>query len=136
MEFLQNNWPLVLVFLVSGGMLLWPIVQQRSLGVRQIGAQQATMLINRNRPVVLDVRETREYEAGHLPNAVHIPLSQLGSRGQELSGMAGRPVLVYCARGQRTLHASRVLARLGFKEIYGLAGGVRAWVDAHLPLEK
>ena len=136
MDFLLQNWTVVLVFIVSGAMLAWPAVQQRSLGVKQLGPQQATMLINRNKPVVLDIREPKDADGGRLPNAIHIPLSELSKRAPELRTMSARPVLVYCSRGQRTLSASRLLSKLGFKEIYGLAGGVRAWTEAHLPLEK
>ncbi|MEP6656957.1 MAG: rhodanese-like domain-containing protein [Betaproteobacteria bacterium] len=136
MSFLQNNWMLVLVFLASGAMLLWPLVQQRISSLEELGTLQATRLINDRDPVILDVREPKEFEGGRLRNAVHIPLSQLDARGQELAPLTARTVIVYCARGNRTALAARVLTKLGFKEVFGLRGGMAAWRQAGLPVAK
>lgn len=136
MEFLQKNWPLVLVFVVSGAMLLWPLVKRQLSGAKEIGTFEATRLINTEHPLVLDVRETQEYEGGHLPDAVHIPLSQLAGRGSDLAKYASRPVIVYCERGVRSGAAASTLARLGFARVLGLRGGIQAWKEAGLPISK
>jgi rhodanese-related sulfurtransferase len=104
--------------------------------VKAVGTQNAIQLINRQNAVLLDVREAKEFEGGHLPNAVHIPLSELSSRGTELAKLTGRPVIAYCERGQRSAGAGGALAKLGFAEVYQLAGGFRAWKDAGLPVAK
>lgn len=135
-QFVVNNWMLIAVAVVSGAMLVWPLVQRRFSSVRDIGVQGATQLINRSDPVILDVRETQEYEGGRLPQAVHIPLSQLSSRGQELAKFAGRPLITYCERGNRSRAACSTLAKLGFSEVFVLHGGLRAWAEAGMPLEK
>ena len=67
---------------------------------------------------------------------VHIPLSQLDSRGTELAKQTARPVVAYCESGQRSRSAGGSLAKLGFADIYHLTGGFRAWKDAGLPVEK
>ena len=85
---------------VSGAMLVWPIVQRRLSPVRDIGNLEATRLINSANALLVDVRETKEFEGGRLPKAVHIPLSQLDSRGDELARHAGRPVVAYCMTRQ------------------------------------
>jgi rhodanese-related sulfurtransferase len=136
LQFLQNNWPLVLVMLVSGAMLVWPLINSPLSAMREIGAVQATQLINRKDALILDLREAKEYEGGRVPNAMHIPLSQLSSRGQELGKFTARPLIAYAGRGTRSQSAAGTLAKLGFKEIYALRGGLRAWVDAGLPVEK
>jgi len=136
LQFVVNNWMLVLVAVVSGGMLVWPLIQRRFSPVREIGVQGATQLINRSDALILDLRETQEYEGGRLPRAVHIPLSQLSSRGQELVKFVGRPLIAYCERGNRSRAAASALAKLGFSEIFVLHGGLRAWADAGMPLEK
>jgi len=135
-QFVVNNWMLVLVAAVSGAMLLWPLIQRRLSPVREIGVQGATQLINRNDALILDLREMQEYEVGRLPRAVHIPLSQLSARGQELVRFAGRPLIAYCERGNRSRTAAAALTKLGFSEIFVLHGGLRAWADAGMPLEK
>ena len=72
-------------------MLLWPLVQRRLSPVKEIGTLNVTHLINHQNAVLLDVRETKEFEGGKLPNAVHIPLSQLERPLGELAKMtAGR----------------------------------------------
>jgi rhodanese-related sulfurtransferase len=136
MTFIQNNWMLILVMIVSGAMLLWPMIQRRTSGVKDAGNLVVTQLVNRQNAVLLDVRETNEYEGGHLPNAIHIPLSQLASRGSELAKLTERPIVAYCARGNRSRMAASALAKLGFKDIYNLDGGIRAWKDAGLPVER
>ena len=136
LTFLENNWPLVLVAVVSGAMLIWPAIQHLLGPTREVGAMQATQLINRQNALMLDVRETQEYEGGRVPNAVHLPLSQLAGRGQELKKFTSRPVIAYCDRGSRSRSAASKLAKLGFSEIYTLRGGLRAWSEAGLPVEK
>jgi len=136
MAFIVNNWMLELIIVLSGGMLLWPLIQGRFSNVKEVGTQNAIQLINRQNAVLLDVREAKEFAGGHLPNALHIPLSELGSRGTELAKLTARPVITYCDRGQRSRGAGGALTKLGFAEIYQLTGGFRAWKDAGLPVEK
>ena len=136
MSFVQNNWLLILVLIMSGAMLLWPLVQRRMSPVKEIGNLEATRLINSSNAVLVDVRETKEFEGGRLPKAVHIPLSQLDSRGSELARFVGKPVVAYCMTGNRSRMAGKALERVGFKDIYHLHGGYRAWKDAGLPVEK
>jgi rhodanese-related sulfurtransferase len=136
MSFIQSNWMLILVLILSGAMLVWPLIQRRLSSAKDIGNLEVTRLINTANAVLLDVRETQEFEGGRLPNAVHIPLSQLDSRGSELARSSGRPVVAYCMSGNRSRMASKALARVGFKDIYNLRGGYRAWKDAGLPVEK
>jgi rhodanese-related sulfurtransferase len=135
MAFVEKNWLLVLTFVASGLMLLWPLVSRRLSPVKEIGTADTTRLINRENAVLLDVREASELASGKLPNAVHIPLSQLKDRVGELAKYAARPVVVYCARGQRSRGAAATLAKGGFAAIYQLQGGINAWKSAGLPVE-
>ena len=86
--------------------------------------------------VILDLREPNEFAAGRLPNALHIPSAQLATRGQELAKFIGRPIIAYCDRGNRSRTAASALGKLGFTEVFTLHGGVRAWAEAGMPLEK
>jgi rhodanese-related sulfurtransferase len=135
-KFVAANWPLVLVFVISGALLLWPLVQRRLAPARDITTLAATRLLNKENPVVLDVREAGEFAGGRLPNAIHIPLSQLKDRGGEIAKHVARPVIVYCDRGARGGAAVAALTRLGFTHVQSLRGGFRAWKDAGLPLAK
>jgi rhodanese-related sulfurtransferase len=136
MSFVQNNLLLILVLIVSGAMLVWPIIQRFIMPSNDIGTLEATRLINSSNAVLVDVRETKEYEGGRLPNAVHIPLSQLEGRAAELARYTGKPVVAYSMNGERSGLVNKALVRLGFADVYNLKGGFRAWKDAGLPVEK
>src|SRR4051794_8339065 len=133
--FINNNWPQILVFVISGGMLLWQLVGRRLSPTREIGTLQATRLINSEDALLLDLRETKDYEGGRLPNATHIPMSQLATRGSELAKYKSRPVIAYCDRGLKSRGARAVLNKLGFEKVYVLEGGMRAWRSAGLPVD-
>ncbi len=75
--------------------------------------------------ILLDVRQPKEYERVHLPGAVLIPIAQLSTRLHELDG--DKPIIVYCASGNRSSAAARLLYGAGFKEVYSLGGGIKAW---------
>jgi rhodanese-related sulfurtransferase len=134
-QFVQANWMLILIFLMSGAMLIWPLIQRQRRGMTEIGTKQATRLINSERAAALDVRETREFLDGKVPGAIHIPLSQLKDRVGELARHKERPNITYDPRGLRSRGAGAVLHREGFTQLYNLTGGHKAWKDAGLPLE-
>lgn len=136
MDFVTHNWMLILVAFASGAMLVWPLVQRRFSPMKEIGTLNVTHLINNQNALLLDVRETSEYEGGRLPNALHVPLSQLAARAAELARHTSRPVIAYCERGNRSRMAGAALGKIGFTDVYHLNGGFRAWKDAGLPVEK
>lgn len=136
MRFVLDNWMLIAVMFASGAMLVWPLVQRRTSPMKEAGTLAVTHLINTRDALLLDVRETREYEGGRIPNAIHIPLSQMAGRAKELEKHNRRPVVAYCARGNRSRSAAAALQSAGFAELYNLSGGIQAWKDAGLPVEK
>ena len=136
MAFVQENWLLILVAVASGGMLVWPLIQRQLSPMKGIGTTDVTRLINSRDAIPLDVREPKEFEGGRLPNALHVPLSQLELRKAELAKHAGKPVIAYCESGTRSRAAGAALAKAGLTEVYNLNGGFRAWRDAGLPVEK
>jgi rhodanese-related sulfurtransferase len=81
---------------------------------------------------LVDVRAEHEWKAGRIEGAVHLPLAELSGRAGELD--RGRPVVVYCRGGNRCRMAAEALASAGF-DAAPLAGGIRAWAEAGLPLE-
>jgi rhodanese-related sulfurtransferase len=130
MEFVQQNIMWVLAAAVSGGMLLFSFLRPGGKGV---SVTEATLLINREDAVVVDVRETSEWSTGHIPNARHIALGQLNQRIGELEKVKSKPVIVCCASGNRSSSACGTLRKAGFERVFNLSGGIRAWSDAGLP---
>ncbi len=134
MEFIQQNLMWVGLAAVSGGMLLWQAFS--GPGGSNISVSAATLLINRQDALVVDVRETAEWSAGHIPNARHIALGHLDKHLSEIEKFKDKPVILVCASGNRSGSGCGVLKKAGFRQVFNLAGGIRAWSDAGLPMTK
>ncbi len=135
-EFLSQNLVLVALFLVSGTMLLFPSISKLFGGGKEIGTLAATRLMNDGHALVLDVRDNSEFAAGRIPKSKNIPLADLEKRIEEIAKFKQKPVILACKTGNRSTAALRVLKQQGFTEIYQLQGGVTAWQQASLPVEK
>ena len=136
-EFISDNLALVALFLASGLMLVWPEIQKLiGAGGAQLGTLEATRLMNQGSTLVLDVRDGEEYAAGHLPRARHIPVRELSKRVDEIAKFKNKAVLVTCKSGTRAGAACRFLKQAGFANVYQLKGGLAAWQQASLPIEK
>ncbi len=134
-EFVRNNLLLFAVALVSGGMLLWPLVR-RTTGGPWLSPTQATQLINREDALVVDVREPNEFAAGHVLGAKNLPLARLDASGADLGKRKERPLIVCCDGGERSAKALAALKKQGFTRVANLSGGIAAWQQAGLPVEK
>ena len=98
----------------------------------ELTAAEVAARAGEDQPLVLDVREDWEWEAGHIAESVHIPLGELGSRIGELPG--DRPIVVVCRSGSRSQMVADAMAEAGW-DTANLAGGLLAWHAAGLPLE-
>ena len=136
MDFVQNNIWMIIVAILAVYMLVWPPISRQLSGIKEIGTIEAIQLINHKDAVIIDVREDSEYNSGHVPHSRHIPLGSLGKRHIELERYKNRPLVVVCRSGARSGSACGMLKKFGFEEVYNLAGGVGAWQQANLPLEK
>ena len=136
-EFIMNNLALVMLFLASGVMLFWPEISRLSGGgAAQLGTLEVTRLMNQGGTLILDIREGEDFATGHLPRARHIPLSQLSNRVDEIGKYKEKPVIVTCRNGAKAGAAARLLKQAGFVSVYGLRGGIDAWQQASLPVER
>ncbi len=134
MEFINQNILLIGIVVVSGLGLLWPLLF-RPVG-KAVNPGEATLLINREEAAVLDVREPAEFAAGHIPEALNIPVAKLDERLGELEKYREKPLIVCCAAGMRSNKACAELKKQGFAHLNNLSGGVDAWVAAGYPLKK
>ncbi|MRW91011.1 rhodanese-like domain-containing protein [Duganella sp. FT80W] len=133
MKFFIDNILLIAIVLISGGALLWPALTQRG---KRGTPQDITMLINRGKTTILDVRDAKEYAEGHLADAKNIPLAELDTRIGELDKFKSRSLIVVCKSGARASSAAAKLAKAGFADVINLDGGIAAWQKAGLPLAK
>lgn len=134
MSFFIENWYLFVAALASGALLFWPMLKQGG-GADSVSAADAVQLINRERAVLVDVREPDEYAAGHVVNSKSVPLAALEA-SRDLPKNKALPLVVVCATGARASRAVPVLKKLGFANVHALNGGLTAWRAANLPVEK
>ncbi|MDB5826595.1 MAG: sulfurtransferase [Variovorax sp.] len=134
MKFIIDNWVLILIALSSGAMLAWPLIRGGTGG--SLTAQGAVQLINRERAVVVDVREPDEFAAGHVTNSRNVPLDQLETKLPATVKNKSLPVLLMCATGARAGRALAIAKKLGYEQAQVIGGGLKGWKDANLPVEK
>jgi rhodanese-related sulfurtransferase len=134
-KFFIDNWFLFLAAVVSGGLLLWPMLNRGAGGSSKVSTAEAVRLINRERAVLIDVSEPAEYAAGHAVGAKSIPLAGLDA-SNALPKNKSLPLVVLCATGARSARAVATLHKLGFEKACAVAGGLAAWREANLPVEK
>jgi rhodanese-related sulfurtransferase len=86
-------------------------------------------------PAIVDVRSAREYRAGHVPGAMHLPFWQVGRQWHKLAPVRELPVVVYCGHGPRAYIAGAGLRRRGFRNVVYLAGHMKKWREMNFPVE-
>jgi rhodanese-related sulfurtransferase len=134
MDFVINNWMLIAVAAASGAMLLWPVVQGGAAG--GLTPAGAVLLINREKAIVIDVSEADEYAAGHVVGARNVPLGEFEQRLPDVVRNKALPLVLVDATGGRSGRAQATAKKLGYDKAQALAGGLKAWKDANLPVEK
>ncbi len=135
MKFLIDNWMLIGLALASGGMLLWPLISSGMMA-GSLSAGGAVQLINREKAVVIDVSESEEFATGHVGGAKNIPFGQLEERLPASVKNKALPLILVCPTGARANRALAVAKKLGYEQAQCLAGGLKSWKEANLPLEK
>lgn len=135
LKFLTENLILISIAFVSGAMLLWPLLRQGPGGA-SVTTLEAIQLINRQDALVLDVRSVEEYQKGHILNSRNVPLSQLDARVTDFEKYKAKPIILACESGNRSGSAAAVLRKRGFEQVFNLSGGLGAWQQAGLPVDK
>ena len=136
MKFFLDTWYLFLAAAVSGGLLFWQSFGKGvGTGGVKVSTADAVQLINRERAVLIDVSEPAEYAAGHVAGSRSVPLSNLQA-SNDLPKNKTLPLVVVCPNGSRAVRAVATLKSLGFENTRVLAGGLAAWREANLPVEK
>ena len=135
MEFLQHNWYWATLAGISGSFLMLDLVRGQN-DKTQLSPVEATLLINREDALVIDIRNQGEYAQGHIPNARHIPLGDLERRKGELDKMKALPIIVCCASGTRSKSAIDTLSKAGFEKLFNVRGGIFEWEKAGYPVSR
>ena len=136
MQFIINNWYLILGVVVVLAMLVWGPLTQLLHGVQHVTTAEAIRLLNHEKGLLVDVREPDEYRGGHIPNALNLPLSGLASGLKQIAKHKARPLIICCRTSQRSARAAVALRKNGFDSVQVLAGGITAWQRENLPVAK
>lgn len=136
MQFVANNWFLFLALFAVLFMLVWGPLRQIMYGIHTVSTAEAVRLVNHEQGVIVDVREVEEFRGGHIPKAVNVPLSSLGSKLAQLEKYKSRPVVVCCRTSQRSMAAALKLRKNQFANVQVLARGMMGWQGDNLPVEK
>jgi len=103
---------------------------------QNIESKEAYELIQNQNPLILDVRTPGEYVSGHIKDAVLIPVQVLATEYIKIIDHREKPIFLYCRSGNRSVTASTILIKNGFKKLYNLKGGINDWVKKGYPIEK
>ncbi|MBN3726790.1 rhodanese-like domain-containing protein [Burkholderia sp. Ac-20379] len=127
------NLALIAILLVSGGLLVFPTLRRGSGG---LSSAEATQLINRRNAIVIDLRPSADYAAGHLPAARSVQYAELSAKLGQVAKNKSAPLLLVCQNGQQSNKAAKVAREAGYGEVHVLQGGVAEWQKAGMPVVK
>ena len=130
MNFIWDNIFLVGVVVYCITALLWPKIRRGS----RITHTAAVEMINKGKAAIIDLRDPKEYKAGHLLNAIHMPYESLEERLPRIEKLKSQPVIVVCENGKHSRTASALLRKSGFTRVYSMDGGMTKWKENGLPL--
>ena len=134
MKFIIDNWMLLCVALVSGLLLVTPVLQ----GVMDLGLSPSLVvqMMNKERALVLDVRSYPEFSEEHIVGAQHLVLLELEAKLTQTQKNKQLPLIMVCASGSRAQKAVSIAKKLGYEQVHSLSGGLKAWKEASLPTQK
>jgi len=133
-KFILDNWMLIAVALSAGGMLLWPMMGRGGPGA--LTPEGVVQLMNREKAVVVDICEPAEFAAGHVVGAKNIPLGQLEEKLPLTVKNKATVLVLVCKSGARSSRAVATAKKLGYEQTQSLSGGMAAWRNANLPIDK
>jgi len=123
---------LIAMALASGLALLFPTLNKG----QGLSPQDMVQLMNREKAIVIDVCEPDEFARGHVIGSKNLPLGQLEDKLAQLVKSKSAQVVMVCQVGARSARAAATARKLGFENVKSLAGGLKAWQAASMPVEK
>lgn len=132
-EFLVNHYILVGIFIA---LTVAFVINEGRLGGTTVAPSELVQLINHENAVVLDIRDGKEFKAGHIVDSLNIPFASVDSRIKELERYKTGPLVIVCKVGQHSGGVGRKLRALGFENVRRLSGGITEWRSSNLPLVK
>ncbi len=135
LEFASNHVWLVGAFFVILSALAWNLIADPARKFN-IDPVDATLKLNHEDALILDIRSMKEFSDGHILHAENIPLNSLAQQLQKLEKYKNRPIIAVCRSGSRSAVACSTLRKAGFEQVYNLRGGMLAWEAAGQPVKR
>lgn len=129
-NFIWDNIFLIGVVLYCIIALLWPKIRRGS----RITHTMATQMINKGKTTIIDIRGQKEFRAGHLLNAIHVPFESLEERIPRLEKLKSQSVIIVCEDGKQSRTAADTLRKSGFTQVFSLDGGIQGWKTNGMPV--
>ena len=136
LEFAGNHPLLAGGFVIVVIIIIFSEIARHFQGFSEVSTATAVQLINRHDANIIDVSAIVDFNKGHIADARHIPVSQLGASTKEIQKLADKPILVVCKNGQTATGAARALVKLGCKQVMVLKGGMAQWIADNYPLTR
>ena len=136
MDFIIDNIILVVLALGSAGVLVWPSISKRINKVSELSALEVVQVMNRGKTVIVDMRLEAEFKKGHLIGSKNIPEGSLDERIGELEKFKTKNLVLVGSSNAKAVTSLMILRKKGFADINILSGGLNAWQQANLPMEK
>lgn len=130
--FISEQYLLVGLLLVLIYVFVWT---EQKRGGKKLSISEATRMLNKDEAVLLDVRDSGEFKAGHIVNAINIPFNKINERWQELEPMRSKLVIVADKMGQHSGNVGNILRSKQF-QVSRLSGGMMEWQSQNLPVVK
>jgi len=134
-EFVQEQILLFIALGVIVVMLVSNYLSDKVSGFTSVNADEAVRLYNQGAKV-LDVRTDAEYKTGFIGEAVNVSASELMRKLDAMKVDKEQDIMIYCQSGARSASAARQLVKNGYTKVHNLSGGIMAWKNASLPVNK
>lgn len=136
LEFISRH---PLLFAGLAGVVTWMIVaevRRLTIGAKGVSAKEAVQLINHGAAVLVDVRDEKDFNKGHIIGAKNIPIAAIEDKLGVLSSDKDKPVIAYCETGSKAAYACAALKKHGYHALFYLKRGIYGWLNENLPVEK
>jgi len=135
-EFAGRHTMLFIALAAVVALIIMTELKRATKGYKEVLPSEAVRLINKENAMVLDIREANEIEQGSIIDSKHVALSVLPEKLDNLSNNKDQPILVFCKTGNRSAQACKLLLKNSYTHVFGLKGGLTAWVSDQLPITK
>jgi rhodanese-related sulfurtransferase len=136
-DFVKDQYLLSGLWVALVVMLVYSYVSPLLSKTKSVKNHQATLLINKEDAIVLDIRAAKDFKAGHIIDSRQLKPEEIREANfAKLEKFKDRPIIVVCGRGNLASSTAAKMVKAGFNHVFVLSGGMNAWQGASLPVSK